>query len=191
MNFTNINTDAWSSGQIGSKIWLINEAQRNLPNLDWQFFLLGGWYGILAFMLKMKSNLNIRRIVNFDINPNVCEISMRINDFWRWKEEFISHDADINIISYEYYFDSRYENLFINTSTEHMSNKNWWSNIPDSSWVILQSTNMKHEEHLDLVNSSDELSEKFPMKTLKYRGELFFNYHNNNNFFRYMLIGKK
>lgn len=186
--------DAWASGQIGSKIWLAEKAEEVLPDGPWSVFLLGGWYGVLSQILWTRGRMNIQSVISFDLDPSATLISEKINDYWRWKGMFSARTADVNQVSYSEFIAQKGAEdsiLIINTSIEHFGQLDWWYRVPTGAWVILQSTNMKHEEHLMLVHSADELLERFPISEVAYKGELFFDYKNESSFSRYMLIGRK
>ena len=92
----NIDKDAFSSGQIGSKIWLCEE----LEKIGWQSdftYIYGGWHGITAFLLLSRGIFNVNRIRSIDIDPSAEPIADMINENWVWQEwKFKSFTNDCN-----------------------------------------------------------------------------------------------
>jgi hypothetical protein len=80
--------------------------------------------------------------------------------------------------------------LVINTSVEHMENKNWWERIPKGTVVALQSCNMEHDDHSFRCESSAEFAAQFPLERPVYEGEKLFKY-TDWQFTRFMRIGIK
>ena len=63
--------DAWSSGQIGSKLWLCQELEKlpaleNRPQTVW---ILGGWEGTLGFLMLARGKIPIEKLRSFDLDP--------------------------------------------------------------------------------------------------------------------------
>jgi len=193
--------DAFSRGQIRSKIWLTNE----LRNINAQYdniVILAGWLGQLVDILTRSIGFN--KLRNIELDRECCEESdynfnlQRLKD-WRVK----SVHADINnleahlngyLLQTENFKSNKVvsekfmPNLIINTSSEHMSD-DWYQQIKDKSWdctVAIQSNNLfDHEQHVNCVHSIDHMKKKFPMEKILYEGELQL-----SGFKRVMLIGK-
>ena len=64
----NIDKDAFSSGQIGSKIWLCEELEKTGWLSDFTY-IYGGWHGITAFLLLSRGKFQVNRIRSIDIDP--------------------------------------------------------------------------------------------------------------------------
>jgi hypothetical protein len=178
-----IDYTAFSHGQIKSKIWLCEELEKLLPNPAY-VAILGGWYGLISFLLFIRGN-NIQKIRSFDIDPKVENIADLINNTWvcnNWMFKAITADAnDIDLNEF---------NVIINTSAEHILDKKWFEKIHDQL-IVIQSTDQIHddsEEH-DYCFSIDQLKQKYKMINF-YEGERFFSYP-DKTFSRYMLIGRK
>ena len=58
--------DAFSSGQIGSKLWLCEQAEKYFETID-SIWIYGGWYGLTAFLLRARNKINIGNIRSFDL----------------------------------------------------------------------------------------------------------------------------
>lgn len=187
-----INFDCWSSGQMGSKVWLAEKLKENLPKNKWNIWLLAGWYGVLSQILFICNDLQIQKLHSFDIDPNVEFTANKINDYWRWLGKFTCSTKDIQTIKFEKLPAwQEHPNLVINTSLEHLSDNSWWSNLPSETWFAVQSTNLKHKEHINICESIEQLIEQIKPARVVYSGEMFFDYKNENSYTRFMVIGQK
>lgn len=178
------NPDAFSNGQIDSKLWLCSEIEKLFDKID-EIWIYGGWHGLTAFLLKSRGNINIQKIYSYDIDPTCEPIADLINENWIIKNwEFKAFTKDCNeLIPYE-------PDLIINTSTEHFENLNWWNNIPSGKIIALQGNNMKHDDHIIHFLNLKHFLKTFPMNDIFYQGQLDFKYP-TWEFSRYMIIGKK
>jgi len=187
--------DSFASGQIGSKLWLCRELEKTLPSTTpLTYWVLGGWIGMLPFLIRSREVLPVKSIRSFDLDGVASEKAEIINNLWVWQEwQFKSFRADCNELDFNdggpFYSDA--PDVIINTSTEHMPNQKWFENIPEGRWVVLQNTDMKIDDHVNKVTSVEQLKEKFPLSQTHYSGELYFDYGNETSFKRFMLIGQK
>ena len=62
----NVNKDAFSSGQIGSKLWLCEELEKLFDTID-SIWIYGGWYAVTAFLLNSRNNIKIEYIRSYDV----------------------------------------------------------------------------------------------------------------------------
>ena len=189
-----LHKDVYSSGQIESKLWLCRTIEQLLHDKETQtVWILGGWVGMLSFLLLSRERLSIKSICSFDLDSTVEKKAYLINENWVWKgKKFKAKTIDCNNLSYtDFYFSDSYEpSLIINTSVEHFNSKKWYSNIPFGKTIVLQSCNLKHKEHISCVHSEEELKAQFDYTKLYYSGTLNFDYE-THSFSRYMLIFKK
>jgi hypothetical protein len=182
----NIDKDAFSSGQIASKIWLCEQLENLFDNID-LIWIYGGWIGMTAFLLKSRNNIKISNIRSYDIDPTCESIADMINENWvidNWKFKAVTQDC--NSLNLDY----NRPDLVINTSTEHFETREWWENIPKGTAVVLQGNDMLHNDHYINSASLDEFCNLYPMNELLYRGELKFQYP-DWKFTRFMQIGIK
>jgi hypothetical protein len=179
-----INKDAFSSGQVGSKLWLCEELERT----GWESgftYIYGGWYGITAFLLLSRGNFKVDRIRSIDIDPSCEPIADMINENWVWQEwKFKAFTQDCNN------FEPVFGDLVINTSTEHFDNKSWFDRLPKGTRVALQGNNMIHEDHTIQSNTLEDFLAEYPLSQYAYTGTKEFNYP-DWSFNRYMVIGVK
>lgn len=180
-----INKDAFSSGQIGSKIWLCSELEK--LNLKSQMtYIYGGWYGITAFLLLSRQIFDVTKIRSFDIDPACEKIADMLNENWVFNDwQFKAMTEDCNLID-----PANNADLIINTSSEHFENMQWWDNIPTGTNIIVQGNNMPHDDHHIHTDSLEQFKSKYPVTEEYFSGSLDFVYP-TWEFTRYMLIGRK
>lgn len=190
-----------SSGQIKSKIWLVEALKATEIPFFGTVFLCAGWYGFLAFFLLMEKKLSIDQIFLFEKDPLSVKVSEDVNrrfvkENWRFKATL----KDILDIDYETETFSTLKasgksqaltaspDAIINTSCEHMENFDlWWSRIPPGKLVILQSNNYKEpEDHVNCVSSLEEFKKQTQISHFFYEGALDLEIYK-----RFMLIGYK
>lgn len=179
-----VDADAFSNGQIVSKLWLCEELERLYDQID-NVFVYGGWYGITAFMLKVRNKIKIKTIRSFDIDPSCQPVADMINENWVYHEwQFKAFTEDCNNVTLGDV------DLVINTSTEHFKSMQWFQNIPKGTIVAFQGNNMPHDDHHVKSNSLADFCEQFTLSKEFYRGQKDFKYP-DWQFSRYMIIGEK
>jgi hypothetical protein len=197
-----IDRDAFSHSQIASKLWLCEELERlKLGKLH--AYVYGGWIGLLPFLMLSRGKLDIDRINSFDIDPEAVINSRLINQHWVVTGQYQSYEYDCNKLMWAkdwpaIEFNTNIKvNLIINTSVEHFvvgvrEQDNWFNNIPDDTYVILQSNNFDHDgdPNVSIVHSVEELGRQFPLTHIFYSGTKSFIYP-DKAFDRYMIIGMK
>lgn len=188
MATVNIDSDAFSSAQIQSKIWLAQSLERVLDkhSLGYSVYILAGWYGVTNLILRTRSNIKIREVRSFDIDPTCQPIADMINNLWVWRNwEFKAETKDINHIDY-----SSRPDIVINSSVEHMTDQQWFDNIPKGTIVCLQSSNMDHPEHVNKFDNSFQMMDFYKLREYQFEGTRLFEYH-DQTFYRSMIIGIK
>ena len=188
--------DAYSIGQLKSKLWLIE----NLPDNLGLVFICAGWYGTLASLMFQNAREKFDKIRSFDIEPECAKVADNLNrsyviDGWQFKA------STIDILDIEYpltYTTYRRDmtkvqiteqpNTIINTSCEHIKNfDSWYTKIPQGILCILQTNDyFEIEDHINCSKSLDNLAEATPMSNVLFEGELPLEKYN-----RFMRIGYK
>ena len=181
--------DAFSSGQVGSKIWLAENFENAIKhyqiNQPLKILLVGGWYGLTNFILQSRNNLKILFVRSIDLDEHACAIADTINEYWLSKNwQFKSIVADANIFDYNDY------DCIINTSVEHIDSLDWFKRIPQGKLVALQSNNMPHHDHVHNHSTLKEFDSSFPLSDTFFLKFKDFRYP-DWNFKRYMKIGLK
>lgn len=193
MQLSELDLDAFSSGQMQSKIWLVENLEKVLtkpPEAGYRIWILGGWYGLTNTILRIRNNIPIQHVRSFDIDQTACFLADKINSLWEWKQwQFKSIVQDVNELKYELY-DENFPHVVINTSVEHMEDREWFNNIPTRTLIVLQANNMQHDDHCKLYSHEDELIEEFPMSRIVFADRIHFDY-GEWKFDRYMIMGYK
>lgn len=185
-NLEAVDSDAFSSGQITSKLWLCEEVEKLFDRID-QIWIYAGWYGMTSFLLKSRNNIKIGKIRSWDIDPSCERIADSLNENWVWQEwAFKAYTGDCNQMKPAI----GCPDMIINTSTEHFESMEWWDNIPKGMVVVLQGNNMPHEDHCIYSDSLKTFIETYPMSELLFSGQKDFKYE-AWGFSRFMVIGKK
>lgn len=181
-----VHSDAFSSGQMSSKLWMCQELEKLDHSYPKKIWIFGGWHGLSALLLLSREILPILSIRSFDIDPACQPIADILLENWVWQEwKFKACTKDCNNLTYDDYPD-----IIINTSTEHFHSKKWFDSIPKNTMIVLQSNDMKHEDHITCFKKLDDFINFYPVKKLLYKGQLDFKYP-TWGFSRFMLIGKK
>jgi len=177
-----VNKDAFSNGQIDSKLWLCEELER----LEWTSdltYIYAGWYGVTSFLLLSRGKFQVNKIRSLDLDPSCQPVADMINENWVFKEwTFKAFTQDCNN------FEGQYGDLVINTSTEHFHSMEWFSRLPKGTRVILQGNNMPHDDHFVHSVTLEDFVNIYPLSSIAYQGQKEFNYP-EWSFTRYMLIG--
>jgi hypothetical protein len=201
----NVISDAFSRGQIQSKIWLTKELANIRTNYN-EILVMAAWYGQVRSILDVMLTYNRMRLL--DIDPVSCAISDNVFNYLEL-ENYKVKSCSTNIneltcfktgyeLSLQNYSDpdgkvivEKFEpDLIINTSAEHMDEE-WFNQIrfkqfENNPIVAIQSNNLFDiPEHINCVHSIDHMKKKFPMKEILFEGELQL-----KGYKRFMLIGR-
>lgn len=194
--------DHFSRGQIKSKLWLMEELRNVVSGNELGTVVLyGGWYATIAhFFFKFFSP---SKLYSIDLDPSTVEIADNFNirqgeqNNWQFK----AFSYDVNDISYN--ADKKFvipadkntigatqltikPTVIVNTSCEHM-NDDWFYNLPDGQFVILQTNNyFENEQHTNCVNGINEALAKYKFSEVYFSGEL-----DTQLYKRFMIIGSK
>ena len=169
--------DAFWSGQLNSKEWLITNLRNNV-NKFVSIDIHGGWVGVLASML-FQSNIYIKNIRSVDIDPSCEAIATMMNKKEEMVGRFRAVTADMCAIRSD-------ADVIINTSCEHITQDQydlWLSGMPHSSLIVVQSNNYDIPEHIRTASSLEEFKEQSSL-TVLWAGELELPLYT-----RYMIIG--
>jgi hypothetical protein len=173
--------DAFWSGQLKSKEWLINALSTQFSGKEGpaSIEIHGGWVGVLASML-FQSDIPIRRIYSLDIDPACKPIATTMNKGEEMQGRFQAGTGDMcNLISFV--------DIVINTSCEHITQEQyetWLCKRTKNQLLVLQSNNYIIDEHVRTANSLEEFKEQSHIDIL-WAGELALPLYT-----RWMIIGK-
>lgn len=189
-NILPINMDAFSDGQIASKLWLCDGVEEFFKGKSaGKVWIYGAWYGVLAFLLLSRNQLHVKEIHLFDIDSEAIEVSKKLLDHWKFSKQVkvFYHHHDVS----QKKVDLEPPDLLINTSVEHFFNYQWWDTIPQGTYYALQATNMVHSEHINPIADIKDFSEKMGLKSSpEVEGVKDFVYP-AFSFSRFMLMGIK
>ena len=170
--------DAFWSGQLKSKEWLITNLRKNV-NKFVSIDIHGGWVGVLASMI-FQSNISARYICSVDLDPTCEPIATMMNKMEEQDGRFRAITADMCSVPVS-------GDVIINTSCEHITQdqyETWLARLPKDSIVVLQSNNYAIPEHIRIANSLDEFRKQSHIKEL-WSGSL-----KTQLYDRWMIIGK-
>ena len=197
-------TDAFSRGQLRSKIWLIdilNALELDIGNM---VYVCAGWYGILPALLFERANNFSGKIRSFDMDPTCAKIAETMNksevlDSWRFKASTLDvRELTFDNDSYTTYkvngdaetINDTTPSCIINTSCEHIEDFDaWFNSIPKGTLVIMQNNNFVEHDDETVVNTivdEDAWSDKLNLSNVIFKGTL-----NLEKYDRYMVIGRK
>ena len=158
--------DAFWSGQLKSKEWLITNLRKNVKKVV-SIDIHGGWVGVLASML-FQSDIYVTKIRSVDIDPTCEPIAIMMNKKEEMAGMFRAITADMCAIRSD-------ADVIINTSCEHITQDQfelWKSGIPYNSLLVLQSNNYDIPEHVRTAQNLDEFVEQCDLRTVLWAGEL-------------------
>lgn len=169
--------DAFWSGQLKSKEWLIDNLQHRL-HTPVSIDIHGGWVGVLASML-FQSEIKIKNIRSVDIDPACEPIATMMNKKEEIAGKFRAVSADMCDIRSD-------ADVVINTSCEHITQDQydlWLSGMPYNSLLVLQSNNYNIPEHVRIATDLAEFKTQSKINVL-WAGELELPLYK-----RFMIIG--
>lgn len=169
--------DAISDGQMGSKLWLIDElrklkiAMKAKPRVA----ILGGWIGTLSLLMNCYE-LELK-ITSIDLDERANRIAEKLN----YDYDFSTKTMDMYSVDYDEY------DIVINTSSEHIPDiAKWRAQIPAGKIVIIQNNDFEEGEgHVSTVRTAAELRKILNLTEVFYEGTREFPQYR-----RFMLIGR-
>jgi hypothetical protein len=170
--------DAFWSGQLNSKEWLITNLRKNV-NKFVSIDIHGGWVGVLASML-FQSDIYVKNIRSIDIDPTCEPIATMMNKKEEMAGKFRAVTADMCEIRSD-------ADVVINTSCEHITQDQydlWLSGMPYNTLLVLQSNNYNIPEHVRIANDLDEFKTQSKIDVV-WAGELELPLYK-----RFMIIGR-
>ena len=203
-------TDAFSRGQLKSKLWLIEELENNNIKLGDVIYVCAGWYGVLPALLFERYDVT-GHIYSFDMDDTTDLPAITLNKEQIIENKFKAFVKDIKTLKYDreeldrkrykYIDELKYEVIeakhevekptcVINTSCEHISDfDTWWNSIPKGTLVILQNNDfVEHEDEtvVNTVKDVDEWANSLNLSKQIFTGTLALEHYN-----RFMIIGEK
>ncbi len=181
-----IDSDAFSTGQIESKIWAAEELEKVSAHTNiLRISMLGGWYGLFHFILKVRGRQQVEWCRSYDLDASACSVANAVKNTWSHEWQFRARPKDANELQF-----GDGTNLIVNTSTEHFDNNEWFDNIPNGMLCLLQGNDLELEDHVNRPKNLEDFKSKFPLTTFLFEGTKYFNF-STNPYTRYMIIGHK
>ena len=81
-----IDFNAFSHGQIQSKLWLCETLEPLLPERP-HVLVLGTWYSALSFMMLTRNQERYKMITGVDKDPESIEVSNKLLNSWMLGED--------------------------------------------------------------------------------------------------------
>ena len=165
-----------------SKQWLVREFYKLYNHTSGSFYIGGGWYGLLAHLIREKWENESLNIISGDIDPRCEEFGWKL--FYNSDIQFITEDMVSRNLS-EY-------SAIISTSCEHIEPQileKFIKSKRDNAWVVLQTNNYYElDEHINCYPDTNTFAKWVsPLLNDKiyYAGTLHL-----PDFDRFMVIGK-
>lgn len=187
-----VESDAWSDGQVRSKLWLAKAIEDLHPNLDrpLNLWILGSWYGLAAQVMLMRERLKFSEIHLFDLDSKCELITHKLLNHWICQGLPIRfHLQDCEKLSE--FTEGGVPDVVVNTSCEHFETYKWIEGIPAGVLIVAQSTNMRHPTHI--LTPTSLMAFRTHLEALvqvEFAGELKFEYP-DKSFQRFMVVGRK
>ena len=177
--------DSMNQSQLESKLWIIQELIK-LEIKPKRVAILAGWYAQYIVPLLYDNFESLEFVENYEIDQDVKRLSYKFNK--RLKEDKKYRTLITNVM-----FDRIQSGMdtIINCACEHMYPMWKFRELNESfqknPLYILQSSNdEQHEDHINCVNSEEELIDQARIKDVMYSGSKIL----SNKSTRFMVIGK-
>jgi hypothetical protein len=163
-----------------SKEWLAEKIKKIYgPYDDGHTYIVGGWYGMMAYQIRKQWPNISMNITSADMDPEAKEIAWLI---------FHGYDLQFETVDIKDKTDLSEYSIIINTSCEHMEQKdllNIIKNKDKNTWVCFQTNDYEElNSHTNCFKSAEEFADSLPIRKA-YVGTL-----NLNDFNRFMVIGR-
>ena len=165
-----------------SKQWLVDEFYKLYNHDNGSFYIGGGWYGLLSYLIR-------NAWPNESLNITSGDIDSRCEEFG-WK---LFHKSDINFVTEDMVSSDLTEySAIISTSCEHIEPEileKFIKSKRKDAWVVLQSNNFYElDSHINCFPNEKAFAnwvKPFLDEKIYYSGTL-----NLGDFDRFMVIGK-
>ena len=188
-----------SPNQISSKIWLIENLTKicnKLETTNHKIEIVGSWYGY-PLIEYLKNNISIEKIECWDIDKEARMIAKK------YIEIFNNDNTFVYSKNYWHHLRTASEaTILINTSSEHMVESfyqvtgKWDVFYHKKPIIVIQSNNMYNiDEHINCVDSEEELIDKHKIREVLYSGsqnivEWYDEKIEESRYKRFMVIGQ-
>ena len=183
--------NAFSHGQIESKLWLCEKLEKHIVNQS-NLCVLGCWYNVTGFLLLTRNKNLYKSITGIDFDVENFNTANKINNAFVYENKLQNICLDVNNADLDDY------DCIISTSTEDIQDTNWFNNIKTGTLVCLQSLNLTPDDivgydNWEILNPNetfDDFRNKYSLNKILFEGTKDFDY-GNLKYQRFMLIGIK
>jgi hypothetical protein len=147
-------TGSFTRDLIASKVWLLQEVEQIQQHYT-TMYILGSWYGNLALYMTLQPTIQVDRIINVEINPEMLATSQSILD--RVDAQNVKYMlTDANELNYRQLGRA---GVVVNTSLTEMHQKEWFEHIPAGTLVAMQARN---NDPGVAYHSSQDIQRRYP-----------------------------
>jgi hypothetical protein len=185
---------AFGHSLVTSKLWLCDKLEEVIHNKNLVnpiVHVLGSWHNVLTFMMIVRKPSLYSIFHCYDKDNEALHVGNRICDTWKFEyPKVLHHNQDVNSVD----FNPAENSIFINCSVDQFDGTTWYDNIPNNSYVVLQSTDLPIT-HADWeikqsYNLVSDLTDTYKVRQLFYADTKFYNY-SGLRYKRHMMIGLK
>jgi len=189
--------DSMNASQLESKLWLV-ETLKQLDIEPERVALLAGWFGQYIVPLMFDTFPKCEWIENFEIDHDVSPLSYKFNKRYKDQEKYKVNMRNVMIKPLKFREnpntpiprDDIYD-IIINCACEHMypmwKFRELNNAVQRNPLLVLQSSNDdQHEDHINCVESEEELIDQARIKHVLYSGSKIL----SNKSKRFMVIGR-
>ena len=189
--------DSMNASQLESKLWLVE----TLEKFDVQpkrVALLAGWFAQYIVPLMFDTFPECEWIENFEIDHDVSPLSYKFNKRYKDKNKYKVNMRNVMIKPLKFKQNPNMPipkedvyDVIINCACEHMypmwKFRELNNAVQRNPLLVLQSSNDdQHEDHINCVQSEDELIDQARIKHVVYSGSKIL----SNKSTRFMVIGR-
>lgn len=150
--------DMFHSNQINSIYEILKAAEAlRIQGMPTKTLYIGSWMGFKTKLFSEYFQLNITELELDERCKAVSEI---------WNSDNKNYDGhiqgDATQLDKDFYKDFK---TVINPSCEHM-NDEWYYNLPDGTFVILQSNDFDIPQHTNFIKNIEEMKNKYKMRDI-------------------------
>ena len=179
-------TGSYTPDLVFSKLWLARElkkvfAQQGIDSVP-VAYVLGSWYSNLSTILR-RTGVPIQKIVDVERNPKWLAAGAELQQDMNI-DGVEQMEADANEVDYR---QLGQPGVVINTSTNDIEGRDWYTSIPPGATVVLQGRD--HQEFTNGVETLDRFNRIYPMDKTLYLGSLVVEGVDHDIYNRFMKIG--
>jgi hypothetical protein len=182
-----MNFDAFSHGQIISKLWLCEKLEPHMPE-NATVFILGSWYNTLGSLMLTRNRNLYQHILGIDLDSEAVELADKLCSTWIIERKLR------NIVGDACSYKLEGPDVVINCSSEHMDST-WFDHVTSGTLVCIQSSDIVEPDEVWVIENPsstlESFSEKYPMTEILFEDVYPIEYENGFGYKRFMKIGRK